>query len=132
MKQALRSSGANVTDKHIEDVCMSAMFLLEAAKKCDAVFGVRPTSKTHTSRDSKSDVEKMTSVLLEKEISKEKSGRTTTPFTDPTEKGMTTLTKGDWLQKQLSAKCDDNLPDNLQDEQSSGDLDIEYELSDIL
>ena len=33
MKQTLRSSGANVTATHIEDVSLSTLFLLEAAKK---------------------------------------------------------------------------------------------------
>ena len=35
MKQTLRSSGANVTATHIEDVSLSALFFLEAAKETD-------------------------------------------------------------------------------------------------
>lgn len=127
MKQALRCSGANVTDKHITDVSMCALFLLEAAKKCDLVFGVPPSSTAHTVRDSQSDIVKIRTMLMEKEITTENSSRTTPPFLDPTQKGLTTLTKGDWLQKQLSSKCDSN----LQDEQSHGEVDIDYELADV-
>ena len=92
MKQALRVSGANRTDKHIVDVSMCALFLLEAAKKCDEVFGVHPSSTAHTVRDSKSDIQKISNMLLEKEVTMENSSRTTPSFTDPTKDGMATLT----------------------------------------
>lgn len=126
MKQALRSSGANVTDKHITDVSMCALFLLEAAKKCDSVFGVTPQTTSHTVRDAKSDIKKIRQHLLDKEISEEVKDRTTTVFIDPTEAGLNTLTQGDWLQKQLQLKFDDT----LQNEESYGEVDIDYELSD--
>ena len=51
MKQTLGSSGANVTATHIEDVSLSALFLLEAAKKTDRQFGV--DSQTYNTRFSK-------------------------------------------------------------------------------
>lgn len=128
VKQALRGSGANVTDKHITEISMCALFLLEAAKKCDEVFGVPPSSTAHTVRDSKSDIQKIRTTLLEKEVTTEKLSRKTPLFVDPTKDGMATLTKGDWLQKQLAAKCEDY----LQDEQRSGEVDIDYELADIV
>lgn len=126
MKQALRSSGANVTDKHITDVSMCALFLLEAAKKCDKVFGVPPQSTTHTVRDAKSDIGKICQHLLDKGITKEVEDRTAPGFVDPTDSGLNTLTHGDWLQKKLQTKYDDN----LQNEESHGELDIDYELAD--
>lgn len=128
VKQSLRCSGANVTDKHVTDISMCALFLLEASKKCDKVFGVPPSSTAHTVRDSKSDIAMLRDQLLEKEITTEKESRTTPAFLDPTENGLTTLTKGEWLQKQLSSDVD-----YLQNEQNHGEIyDIDYELSDIV
>ena len=127
VKQTLRGSGANVTPKHIIDVSMCALFLLEAAKKCDKVYGVPPASHAHTVRDSKSDIQKISSILLEKEITTEKSSCTAPSFVDPTMKGMATLTKGDWLKKHLVTKSDDNLQD-----EHHGEIDtIDYEIADL-
>lgn len=94
IKQALRSSGANATDKHVVDVSMCALFLLEAAKKCDGVFAVTPKSTSHTVRDSKADIKKIQLHLLEKGITKEDTTTSNQDkFTDPTESGMATLTR---------------------------------------
>ena len=66
-------------------------------------------------------------MLLEKEvITEKKTDRKTPSFTDPTETGIATLTKGDWLEKQLSAKSEIN----LQEEQNHGEVDMDYELAD--
>ena len=35
IKQVLHSSGANVTEKHIKEVSLSGLFLMEEAKKAD-------------------------------------------------------------------------------------------------
>lgn len=126
MKQALRSSGANVTEKHILEISQCALFLLEAAKKCDKMFGVSPSTTAHTVRDYKSDIAKLRSQLLEKEVTTEKPLRTTPAFVDPTVSGLTTLTGG-WLEKQLSSQCEDI----LQNEQFHGEVDIDYELADV-
>ena len=134
IKQALRSSGANAKEKHVVDISKCALFLLEAAKKCDAVFGVTQKSTLHTVRDSKADIKKMQQHLLEKGVTKEN----TTPasldrtFIDPTESGLATLTKGEWLQKQLQSKYEIG-EDNLENEQSLDELDLsdlDYELAD--
>ena len=128
----MRSGGANVTDKHITDISMCALFLLEAAKKCDKVFGVPPSSAAHTVRDSKSDIEKITSELLERGITKYEENRTTPLFLDPTEKGLTTLTNGEWLQTQLSPEHLQS-EEHLQGEEHHDELtDIDYELADIV
>jgi hypothetical protein len=125
VKQALRSSGANATDKHVSEVSMCALFLLEAAKKCDKIFGVPPQATSHTVRDAKSDIQKFHQHLLEKHITKEVKDRTTPVFTDPTDTGLKTLTQGDWLQKQL-----EKIGDNLQSEERHGETDLDYELAD--
>ena len=104
---------------------MCALFLLEAAKKCDKVFAVPPQSTLHTVRDAEADIKKIHQHLL---ITKEVKDRTTPSFLDPTESGLNTLTKGEWLQKQLQSKVDDN----LQNEESHGEVDIDYELADTL
>lgn len=104
VKQALRGSGANVTDKHITEVSMCALILLEAAKKCDEVFGVPPSATAHTVRDSKSDIQKITNMLLEMEVTTEKSSRTTPSFADPTKDGMAKETgyRSNWLQNVMT------------------------------
>ena len=58
---ALRSSGGNATEKHIEDVSLCSMFLMEAAKKADIEFGVTPRSTKHTVRDASTDIRKIAS-----------------------------------------------------------------------
>ena len=126
VKQAMHCSGANATEKHIIDISMCALFMLEAAKKCDAVFEVSPMSKSHTVRDSKADIRKIQQQLIEKCITKEDTNRKSPGFVDPTESGIDTLTKSEWLQKQLQSKFDDN----LQSEQDRGELDLDYELAD--
>ena len=126
VKQALRSSGANVTEKHILEISQCALFLLEAAKKCDNIFGVSPSTTAHTVRDFKFDIAKIQSQLMDKKITTENPLRTTPVFIDPTVSGLKTLTGG-WLEKQLSAHCEDI----LQNEQLHGEVDIDYELADV-
>ena len=130
IKESLRSSGANVTEKHITDVSMSALFLMEAAKKCDKIFGTTPQSTAHTVRNSKSDIEKIRQYLLEKEITTEKPGRVASPFIDPLLTGINLLTKSDWLLNQLT-KVYDNLQQDIDEEQNDRVITLDYELSDI-
>ena len=130
VKQTLRGSGANVTHKHIGEISMCALFLLEAAKTYDKVFGVHPSSTAHTTRDPSSDVRKMTKSLLEKEVIVVKSSRTSPSFVDPTKSGMATLTKGEWLQKQLAAKSEDYLQEEEGSYSEVDFDDLDYELFD--
>lgn len=88
------------------------------------MFRVPPSAQAHTVREYKSDIAKLQSELMEKEITTEKPLRTTPAFVDPTVNGLATLTRGDWLEKQLSAQCEDIL-------QNEGELDIDYELADV-
>ena len=39
-KQTLRSAGGNLTQKHVENVSLCALFLMEASKKADKFFKV--------------------------------------------------------------------------------------------
>lgn len=55
LKQVLKASGGNLTERHIEDVSMCALFLMEAAKKTDREFGCSQSS-AHTTTDAESDV----------------------------------------------------------------------------
>ena len=98
IKETLRSSGANITMKHIEEVSMSALFLLESAKQVDHEFGVKARSTAHTIRDSASDVDKMRSLLTEKSITFENPERQSPPFTDYIQKGFTLLCKPGWIE----------------------------------
>ena len=70
-KQALRASGANVTDKHIELVSLCALFLMEAAKRADSDIYVPSPSTSHTIRDSASDINKIRTYVHEKEVNRE-------------------------------------------------------------
>ena len=45
MKQALRPGGANMTENHIKEVSLAAMFLTKAAKKANKEFGVHAVTQ---------------------------------------------------------------------------------------
>ena len=128
VKQTLRSSGANATNKHITNVSMCAPLLLEAAKRCDKIFSVPPPSTAHTTRDSKTDIMKIRERLQEAAITTEDKARNIPKFVDPTHSGLDTLCKREWLQKHLAST---GYEENLQDEQEQGEIDLDYELSDI-
>lgn len=102
MKQTLQASGANVTPEHIEEVSLSAMFLLEAAKKIDREFGVTPKSQMHTVRDANYDKRKVALHLMEKAVMKETEDRKTPKFVHPVDKGWERLSNSDWLFRILS------------------------------
>lgn len=130
VKQALRSSGANVTEKHIVDISMCALFLMEAAKQTDKIFQVPPPTTKHTVRDSLSDIRKIQSYVMENKITHEDDERTGVAFLDPTDAGLNKLTSGNWLKTQLAKKVD---TEDLYEDQSYEDLelDIDYELFQI-
>ena len=129
LKQALRSSGSNTTAKHIEDMSLGAMFLMEAAKKADHEFNVTHTS-SHTTRDAQKDVTKMTDHLIEKTVSTETTQRQSSPFTDLTDVGWKTISTG-WLQGVLDKTSDKGLYE--EDDTITGqEVDLDYELSDVL
>lgn len=131
LKQTLRSAGSNLTIKHVEDVSMSVLFLLEAAKKTDRAFQPSPQSTAHTVRSSQMDIAKMTQHLLDKNTTTTVQDRITPTFIDPTEQGWKKLSTTSWLHDRLSASQQDEQDDvdkNLEEEE----IDLDYELSDVL
>ena len=68
LKQAMRASGGNLTETHIEELSLCALFLMSAAKKVDQELGCHQ-STAHTIRDANKDISKMMKVLLEKSVS---------------------------------------------------------------
>ena len=79
VKNAVKAAGANVTPKHIEDISLSGLFLLEAAKTADEIFQVPPSSNHHTVRDAASDIQSMVESLLKFNVTQEMN-RTGSPF----------------------------------------------------
>ena len=85
VKQALRSSGANVKEKHITDVSLCALFLMKAATKADTlVLKVSQRSTSHTIRDANRDILKVMQHLMDKKVSEEDKDRakSSPSFTD--------------------------------------------------
>ena len=109
MKQALRSSGANATDKHITDISLGSLFLMEAARKTDMVAKTSPQSSSHTVRDANKDILKLMDHLLEKAVVKEDKERASShsPFTDLSSVGLKKLTTTSWLQDILTKGVSD-------------------------
>ena len=128
-KQTLRSAGGNLTQKHVENVSLCALFLMEASKKADKFFNVPPPTTAHTIRDSDKDVEKMVSHLLEAKVSTADRDWTSSPFKDPVESGWAKLWTTDWLKNALARDLAEDTPDLEAREQ---ELDIDYELADIV
>ena len=51
LKQAMRASGGNLTDTHIEELSLCALFLMSAANKVDQELGCHhDQSTTHSIR----------------------------------------------------------------------------------
>ena len=96
LKQALRASGANATKNHIEEVSLSTLFLMEAAKKADREFGLYLRSTRHTTRDAAADIRKISLHLIENFVTIPKADRTGPAFRDPTEDGFSKITPT-WL-----------------------------------
>lgn len=127
IKQVLHSGGPNLTDKHIKEVSLSGLFLMEAAKKADRAFGVPPPSTRHTVTDASSDIQKITKHLLEKNATTEVTGRSSPAFKDPTEEGWKKLSCTDWIQQILTNTVEDDLH-----EQQRGETDLDYEIFNVV
>ena len=131
-KQTVRSAGANLTVKHIHEVSLSVLFLMEAAAKADKMFSVPPRSSSHTTSDVAADVKKMVTHLIERRIITEDSERTAPAFTDPTESGILKLTDK-WLKETLDRTTAVGTDSDLHEEEEDLiDFDVEYILADIL
>ena len=125
IKQAMRSSGANITQKHLEDVSMCGLFLLEVCKKVDRMFGAE-CSGAHTIRDAEGDINRIATYLRAEKVTKEVKDREGWDFTNPHTLGYAKVAEGK-LDAYLHEE-EDNSDDTEQDPQ--GEMDINYELSD--
>ena len=97
----MRASGGNLTDSHIEELSLCALFLMSAAKKVDKEFACHQSS-AHTVREAGLDITKMANLLLEKSVTSFMTNRTTPAFTDLTEKGLKKLCNTEWVHETLA------------------------------
>jgi len=129
LKQALRSSGGNATEKHIEEVSLCNLFLMEAAKKADQEFGVAPTSSRHTVRDASADIRKMAVHLLEYHVTTQKPGRNSPPFNDSTNDGFKKMSLT-WL-KHILTQAEGN-EDDTEQQSTQKEVDLDYEIFNVV
>ena len=87
--------------KHIEEVSMSVLFLMEAAKKVDRAFNTSPQTTAHTIHDTVQDVQKISQHLVESRALVSISDRSTPLFVDPTDTGLKKLNTA-WLKDTLA------------------------------
>ena len=127
MKDALRSSGANITTKHIEDVSLSGLFLTDAAKKADREFGVTNMSSKHTERDCNRDICNISTHLQNNQVTLVIPEKTTPMFRDLTDDGWKKINSS-WLERVLSSYP----TTELQPDGERGEVDMSYELFDVL
>lgn len=125
----MRASGANATQKHLEEVSLSALMLMDTAKKVDHMYGVAQ-SGSHTTTDAGGDIKKIVHYLLSEGITKERDGREGTAFEDPRVLGSRKVSEG---------KLDDYLKEDVEFEEQDGDnfnefeeYDMDYEMYDVL
>lgn len=127
----MRASGGNLTDTHIEELSLCALFLMSAAKKVDQELGCHQSS-AHTVRDANKDISKMVKVLLEKTTSSFLSERNSPTFEDPTEKGLKNLCNTEWVQETFARNPLEDATGFLQEEDDTSSIDLDYELSDVI
>ena len=77
----MQAAGANATTKHIEELSLCGMFLMEASRKADKAFNVPPPTTHHTIRNATEDILTMIRAT-------EETDRRGSPFIDPSTKGM--------------------------------------------
>ena len=123
LKQAMRASGGNLTDSHIEELSLCALFLMSAAKKVDKEFSCHQSS-AHTVREANKDIDNH---LLEKGATSFLTDRTDPIFEDPTEKGLKRLCNTEWVHEILARGTNE---EEVEEEERNTDLD--YDISDVI
>ena len=123
----VRAGGGNLTNSHVEDLSLCALFLMSAAKKTDQEFCCHRTT-AHSVRDANRDIDKIVHVLHEKNVTSLLEGRNSPLFEDPTEKGLKKLCNTKWVQETLARNPVDEDFESLQEEHVA---DIDYEIADI-
>ena len=127
-KQTLCSGGGNLTNKHIEDVSLCALFLMEASKKADKLFNIAPPTTAHTIADSAKDVAKLVNHLHEAKVTTVDNNRTTPIFPDPVASGWQKLSTTDWLKNALSRDLAEEGSDL---EERVGEINLDYEIANV-
>ena len=111
--------------KHVEDVLMAVLFLLEAAKKADRAFCAAPQTTSHSVHSSCRDIDIMVQHLQEKKVAENIIGRHAPVFTDPIEQGWKKLSTTSWLKDRISSM---HHHDEEGDLLESGEVELDYEL----
>ena len=128
-RETIRAGGGKLTAKHIKDVSMSVLFLMEAAQKTDKTFGLSPQSTSHTVHSPHEDIDKMTKQLSEAKVTVAVEERLSPPFVDPIEDGWKKLSTTSWLTDTLQRNVVDDDDDLCEDRE---EIDSYYELFDAL
>ena len=102
------------------------MFLMDAAKKTDQEFNVKPKSSSHTTLGSTDDVQKMMSLITDKAIISEDTERQSPSFIDYTAKGFDLMCKPGWIEGVLQQ--DEADTDEQTDTTDNAQVDLDYEL----
>lgn len=123
----MKSGGGNITEKHAEELSLSALFLMEAAKKADKEFHAHRTT-AHTTRDADKDILKITTHLLDNQVTSVMEDRTTPTFKDPTDDGMAKMCNTSWVKEILAKSADDDLDEEQRE--YSREVDLDYEIFD--
>ena len=126
-KQALHSGGGQLTTKHVEEVSLGVLFLMEAAKKTDVAFNVKAPSTTHTVRESDNDVKRMVTHLTDKGVHMVDKERKSPAFIDPSENGWKKIGTTSWLKDTLSRSLE---AENFDTSDLHLAEDVHYELTD--
>ena len=117
----MRASGANATLKHLEEVSMSAMLLMDTSKKVDSMFDVCQSS-SHTIRDASAEIKQIITYLQTEKVTENDLHRKGEPFNDPRILGSEKVAKGS-LEAYLKGEVElesENFVDS--------DVDMDYEL----
>lgn len=122
----MRASGGNLTESHIEELSLCALFLMSAAKKVDKEFSCQQSS-AHTVREARKDIDKMADLLLEKSVTSFSTSRTSPTFNDPTEKGLKKLCNTEWVHEMLTRDVTD---EDMEEEEHV--IDLDYDIADII
>ena len=123
LKQALKSSGSNCTHKHMEELSLCLLFLLDVAKKVDLQTGTPYRSGHHAVKDENKDITTMAIYILET--------MNDIPFDDPVSTGM--KIQGGWIKdfvKNIStcSDTDEASEDNASEQGVENNLDYELHL----
>ena len=122
----MRASGANATKKHLEEVSLCALMLMNTAKKVDQMYGATQ-SGSHTTRDATGDIRKIVRYLLSEGVTKEKEDSNKQGFEDPRVIGSRKVSEGlldDYLKGDVELEEQDIVNEYGEDE-------INYEIYDV-